>query len=163
MAAITDLNTLIASMRPRLDPQVYVWSCVDQVPGGVTPVATVQEVEGLTVVCTQADADAAGLDATFPCARITLEVHSALEAVGLTAAFASALGEAGISANVVAGFHHDHIFVPLDRADDALAALERLSTSTPIGVRKGRRGAGLARDLASLVAVAPHPARRSTR
>lgn len=129
MAAITDLNTLIASMRPRLDPEVYVWSCVDQVPGGVTPVATIREDEGVTVVCTQDDADAAGLGSTFACARITLEVHSALEAVGLTAAFAAALGEAGISANVVAGFHHDHIFVPLDRAADAIEALERLSAS----------------------------------
>jgi len=129
MAPIADLAILIASMRPHLDPEVYVWSCVDQVPAGVTPVATVREAEGLTVVCTRADADAAGLDVTFPCARITLQVHSALEAVGLTAAFAAALGEAGISANVVAGFHHDHIYVPLDRADDAMGALERLSAS----------------------------------
>jgi uncharacterized protein len=130
MAAITDLRTLIASMRPQLDPEVYVWSCVEQVPVGVIPVATVREAEGLTVVCSQADADAAGLDFTFPSARITLEVHSALEAVGLTAAFATALGEVGISANVVAGLHHDHIFVPVDRAGDAMAALERLSDAT---------------------------------
>ncbi len=129
MDAITDLTTLIASMRPRLDPATYVWACVDALPGGVIPVATVREDEGLTVVCRQDDADAVGFAYTFACARITLDVTSALEAVGLTAAFAAALGEAGISANVVAGYHHDHIFVPVDRADDAMAALEALSAS----------------------------------
>lgn len=129
MDAVTDLKTLIASMNPRLDPATYVWASVDAMPAGVIPVATVREDEGLTVVCRQEDADAAGLDYTFECARITLEVTSALEAVGLTAAFAAALGEANISANVVAGYHHDHIFVPTDRADDAMATLERLSAS----------------------------------
>jgi hypothetical protein len=129
MAAITKLSTLLASMEPRRDPLIYVWASVETVPDGVAPVATIREEEGLTVVCTQADADAAGLDYTFPCARITLDVHSSLEAVGLTAAFAGALGKSGISANVVAGYHHDHIFVPLDRADDAVEALKGLAAS----------------------------------
>lgn len=129
MEAVTDVNTLIASMRPHLDTATYVWACVDSLPGGVIPVATVREDEGLTVICRQEDADRAGLQTTFGCARITLEVTSALEAVGLTAAFATALADADISANVVAGYHHDHIFVPADRADDAMVALERLSAS----------------------------------
>ncbi len=129
MAAHTDLSTLLATMQPRLDPVTYVWATVEKVPDGVTPVATMREDEGLTVVCSQAEADAAGLDYTFPCARVTLDVHSALEAVGLTAAFAAILGKAEISANVVAGYHHDHIFVPIDRADDAVAALEWLAAS----------------------------------
>lgn len=129
MAANTDLSTMIATMQPRLDPVTYVWATAEKVPDGVTPVATIREDEGLTVVCSQDDADAAGLDHTFPCARITLDLHSSLEAVGLTAAFAATLGKAGISANVVAGYHHDHIFVPLDRADDAVEALEWLAAS----------------------------------
>lgn len=129
MSGETDLATLIASMRPRLDPETYVWASVEAVPDGVTPVATVQENEGLTLVLAQDRADERGVAYEFPCAHITLEVHSALEAVGLTAAFAAALGEVGISANVVAGFHHDHIFVPVERAADAMAALERLAAS----------------------------------
>ncbi len=129
MAAHTDLSTLIASMRPRLDPLTYVWASVETVPDGVTPVATISEDEGLTVVCEKGQADAVGLDYTFLCARITLDVHSSLEAVGLTAAFAATLGESGISANVVAGYHHDHIFVPIDRADDAVTALKWLAAS----------------------------------
>ncbi len=129
MAANTDLSTLLATMQPNLDPVTYVWATVERVPDGVTPVATIREDEGLTVVCSQDEADAVGLDYTFSSARVTLDVHSALEAVGLTAAFAAALGKAGISANVVAGYHHDHIFVPIDRADDAVEALEWLAAS----------------------------------
>ena len=53
-------------------------------------------------------------------------MHSALDAVGLTAAVAGALAEAGISCNVLAGAHHDHLLVPVDRADDALVALAQL-------------------------------------
>ena len=62
----------------------------------------------------------------FRSAWITLAVHSDLAAVGLTAAFARALGDAGVSCNVIAGVHHDHLFVPVDRAADALAALHAL-------------------------------------
>ena len=62
----------------------------------------------------------------FRSAWITLRVHSDLAAVGLTAAFARALADAGIACNVVAGVHHDHLFVPADRAGDALAALRAL-------------------------------------
>ncbi|WP_062294482.1 ACT domain-containing protein [Demequina phytophila] len=124
--AIVDLAELLADLSVRLDPERYVWSSVAAVPDGWDPVATVVESEGTTVVLREDDALALGLAHEFRSARITLEVHSSLEAVGLTAAFARALADAGVSANVVAGFHHDHIFVPWDRREDALAALERL-------------------------------------
>lgn len=58
---------------------------------------------------------------------ITLRIHSALDAVGLTAAVAQALAEYGLSCNVVAGFHHDHLFVPHERAAEAVALLEQLA------------------------------------
>jgi len=132
MTTQSQLNELIASMRPRLDPEVYVWATAPRVPDGVEPVATLREAEGVTVVLTAAEAKRWGLENTFPSARITLEVHSALDAVGLTAAFASALAEVGISANVIAGYHHDHIFVPFDRAADAMAALERLASGAAL-------------------------------
>jgi hypothetical protein len=75
----------------------------------------------------RSDADAAGLPYDFVACWITLTVHSDLEAVGLTAAFATALGERGISCNVIAGLHHDHLLVPVERKDDALKALRRLA------------------------------------
>lgn len=124
--AISDLGELIASLSARLDPEAYVWTTGAQVPAGCTPVATVVEAEGVTAVVPEREAVALGLAYDFLSARITLEVHSALDAVGLTAAFARALTDVGVSANVVAGYFHDHIFVPWERRADALAALERL-------------------------------------
>ncbi len=99
----------------------------EAVPGDVDPIATVREDEGLTLVLAQQEADAAGLSYEAPQARLTLRVHSSLAAVGMTAAVSAALTRAGISCNVVAGVHHDHIFVPLQRGEEARQVLARLS------------------------------------
>jgi len=87
----------------------------------------VREQEGLTLVVAQEDADRLGLVYELVTAWITLGVESPLAAVGLTAAVTRVLAEHGIAANVVAALHHDHLFVPVGRADEALAALGRLS------------------------------------
>ena len=108
---------------PVRHPGTYVWASVRAVPAGVEPVVTLAEEEGTTIVVTDAEARAAGLDATFPSAWITLTAQTTLEQVGITAGFSAVLAQAGIACNVVAGVHHDHLFVPVDRADDALEAL----------------------------------------
>lgn len=118
----TDLNVLLATMEPVLFPEPYgfaVWT--GAVPEGVF--ATVAEAEGLTAVAPLALLGGGGA----PWARISLTVHSDLAAVGLTAAFATALAAEGISCNVIAGVHHDHLFVQWDRRADALAALRALA------------------------------------
>lgn len=103
-------------MRPALHPGQFVFTSVPRpVPPGLRPVVTVAEDEGLTLVVAPQQADAAGLAYDYVAAWITLQVTSALDAVGLTAAVASALARAGLSCNVVAGFHHDHLFVPYHR------------------------------------------------
>lgn len=136
MTGLTDLDQLIASMRPRLDPDTYVWVTGAGQELAAGAVVTVTEDEGLTAVVTRERAATAGVASTFPCRRITLQVHSALEAVGLTAAFTTALTTAGISANVVAGFHHDHVFVTADRAEEAMAALIAMAQpGSPSGAR----------------------------
>lgn len=89
--------------------------------------ACVHEAEGVTYVLPRAAADAAGLAYDFRAAWLSLAVHSALDAVGLTAAVADALARQGIPCNVMAGFHHDHLLVPADRRDPALAALADLA------------------------------------
>ena len=127
----TELKRLLAIMSPSLDDTDWVFAVVGE-EGAVrlTPhaIASFCEAEGLTLVLPQAAADDLKR-VSAPMKRITLEVHSSLEAVGLTAAVASALAEEGISANVVAAYYHDHIFVPKASADCALAVLQALTTS----------------------------------
>ena len=125
---ISDLAVLLASLQPELHPGTWAWCALPAgTPiDGADAVATVREAEGLTVVVEQAQALARGWDVVFRSAWITLRVHSDLAAVGLTAAFGRALADAGIACNVIAGVHHDHLFVPVDRAADALAALQAL-------------------------------------
>jgi hypothetical protein len=91
--------------------------------------ATIVEDEGLTTVVSVADAERMGESPRFVAAWLTLDVESALDAVGLTAAVATVLAADGIACNVLAGFHHDHLLVPEDRADEAIASLMRLRTS----------------------------------
>ena len=126
MTGETDLTRLLRDMRPALHAVPYGFAMGD--PARVAaPFAVIAEEEGVTLVAPVAALRAAGVAVAAPMARITLTVHSSLAAVGLTAAIATALAARGISANVVAGFHHDHIFVPWDRRHDAMAALAALS------------------------------------
>ena len=88
---------------------------------------TYREAEGLTLVLRRHDAGAAGLERAFACRLVTLEVHFWLKAVGLLAAILPALAYAGMGVNPVSAFFHDHLLVPDDWAEDALAMLERLT------------------------------------
>jgi hypothetical protein len=131
MSGETDLRTLLRTMRPELGDDIYVFATLPPghaVPAGVFPVMIFHEDEGLTLIVPESQAAAAGLNGTFPCRRVTLTVHSALNAVGFMAAIAARLAEAGIGVNPVAGFFHDHLFVPADRATDAVEILRRLAT-----------------------------------
>jgi hypothetical protein len=125
---VSDLAALLGSLEPVLNDGVYVYCVVphDTDIGDLSPVATVREPEGLTLILREEEARHARLPALFRAAWITLTVHSGLGAVGLTAAFSGALGRAGISCNVVAGAAHDHVFVPVDHAARALDVLRRL-------------------------------------
>ena len=128
----TNLSVLLASMAAELRPGEYIFGTVKG-PEALTDVevlASVTEPEGLSLVTTREQADRIGLAYDFVAAWITLRVHSALDAVGLTAAVSSALTEAGISCNVIAGYHHDHLLVPVDRAQQALNVLLDLAAAT---------------------------------
>ncbi len=128
-APISDLAVLLATLRPELHAGTWAWCALPPgaPPAGVDAVVAVRESEGLTLVVAEADARSRGWTIAWRSAWITLRVHSDLGAVGLTAAVARALADAGIACNVVAGVHHDHLFVPADRGADALAALQRRS------------------------------------
>ena len=125
---ISDLSELLRSIAPHRNPGVYVFAVVplDADLSGVATIATFREAEGLTVVIEESEAIRANLAILFRAAWITLSVHSDLQAVGLTAAFATALAEAGISCNVLAAAHHDHLFVPVEDAERAFECLRAL-------------------------------------
>ncbi len=130
MSGITNLETLLASMNPVLVPGEFVFVSRLNAKYGegsdLNPIAAFEENEGLTLIVPRDRADEVGESYQGVFRMITLQVHSSLEAVGLTAAVADALARQGVSANVVAAFYHDHIFVPGARADDAIEVLQRL-------------------------------------
>jgi hypothetical protein len=130
---IADLNLILRSLDPKLHEGVYVYTSVPFATdlSLIPVVGTVREDEGLTVILAEPDALDAGFPVLFRAAWITLSVNSALDAIGLTAAFSTALANAGISCNVAAGAHHDHIFVQFERAADAMTVLRDLANETP--------------------------------
>ena len=131
MAGETSLSTLLRSMSPQLNAGEYVFCTLrdGQLPDGLEVVGSFREQEGLTVIVERSRAEQAGFSFDYVAAWITLNVHSALEAVGLTAAFATALGKAGISCNVIAGYYHDHLFVGRSDAERAMDVLRHLAAN----------------------------------
>lgn len=116
---VGDTQAMIAGMAPTLDARAWFFVLVEGEPPA-DAFALIREEEGTTAILP-------GERTGMPFARITLTVHSALEGVGLTAAVSGALAEAGIACNVVAGYHHDHLFVPWERREEAVAVLRHLA------------------------------------
>jgi hypothetical protein len=131
MGGITDLNTLLAYLRPHLQEGEFVFCTLPGAAYGAgaehRPVAAIAEEEGLTLILPREHADAAGLSYEESFRMLTPRVHSSLTAIGITAAVTMRLAERGISSNVVAAFYHDHIFVPSALARKAVEALEELA------------------------------------
>jgi hypothetical protein len=136
---VSDLSALLASLHPVLNPGVYVFASVPAGTdlGSLDPIATFRENEGLTLIVKEQEAGQADLPVLFRAAWITLTVHSDLQAVGLTAAVAAALTEAGIACNVVAAAFHDHLFVPVEVGERAFDVLQ---TMAPSAGNHGSRG-----------------------
>lgn len=129
MAGGTDLAAMLRGLTVSVRPGRYTFVTVDDAPPlGDGVEAVIREEEGITAVVTVDGARRRGWPIGFVATWLTLDVRSALEAVGLTAAVAAALARDGIPANVLAGHHHDHILVPADRTDDAVASLRRLAS-----------------------------------
>ena len=125
-----DLETILNTLSPVLLGPTYVYCSLAQSTYGalaeLEPLASVREPEGLTLIVKAEDAERAQLECLGMFRCIRLEVHSSLESVGLTARVSAALAEHGVSANMLAGAHHDHILVPHAMANKALKIIERL-------------------------------------
>lgn len=121
---VSDLKALLLGMKPKLAERAFVFAPLGE--GAMIPktaVAMIREDEG---DCCIIPAEA-GPDGAQQFAQITLQVHSDLEAVGLTAAVAGALATSGIACNAIAGLYHDHLFVPWEQREEALDRLNKLS------------------------------------
>lgn len=129
MTGETNLTTLLRTMNPVLHDGAYVFCSLPE-PVSLHPadvLGSFREPEGLTVIIRQEVADRLHLPYSFVAAWLTLQVHSSLTAVGLTAAVSQALAKQHISCNVVAAYYHDHLFVDQAVAARALAALQDLA------------------------------------
>lgn len=132
MPGETHLSTMLRTLRPQLREQPYVFCTVttgDFAGLDAEPLGVFREDEGVTLILATADALRLGLTVGADWACITLQVHSSLAAVGLTAAVSTALAAVEISANMIAAYYHDHVFVPWERREQALATLIELSRS----------------------------------
>ena len=130
MAAERDLTALLQNIKPELRPGTFVFCTLtanEIIPAALDPLLTFREQEGMTLVIPREEAEAAGLRYAFVSRLITLTVHSSLDAIGFLAAITARLAAAGISVNAVSAFHHDHLFVPADRADEAMLVLQEMS------------------------------------
>lgn len=146
---VRDTIAMIAGMRPeRMEGSWVFVSVAEGHPAAArlraAALATLREAEGLSLIVPVALARAEGLPDAPAMAHLVLMVHSALDGVGLTAAVSTALAEAGIACNVVAGHHHDHVFVPLAQAEEARAILEaRAARAAASGKASGAGGCGV--------------------
>ena len=130
----TNLQTLLSTLSPSLDPTEMVFCCLGGFPNlaelPTPPFAFIKEEEGWTIILEKEMADKLGWIYTGVFCQITLEVQSSLQAVGLTAVVATELTKQNISANVVAATFHDHVFVPTHQADDALLCLQSIQAKS---------------------------------
>jgi len=127
MPGETDLTSMLATLTVSVRPGPYTVVSLDRpVELGDGIEAVLREAEGTTAVDTLAAAERNGWPVDFEAAWLTLDVHSALHAVGLTAAISKALTDRDISCNILAGYYHDHILVPADRVDEAVESIEAL-------------------------------------
>lgn len=129
MAGELDLKKLLLNMTPRLNGGEYVFVSIadpdeDMIQNSV---ASIKEKEGVTLIVSKEFAVRRNLNFEKLFSWISLEIHSSLEAVGLTATFSKALADNEISCNVISGYYHDHIFVPTEDSNRALLVLQSLA------------------------------------
>ncbi|WP_288437139.1 ACT domain-containing protein [uncultured Chryseobacterium sp.] len=132
MSGEKDLSILLQNMEPVLNAGEYVFCTVEklnEVPDIENILFFFREAEAVTIVLEKRMADSWSLEYSYISSWITLNIHSSLEAVGLTAAFANVLKKENISCNVVAAYFHDHIFIAKKDAEKAMKALYTLKSN----------------------------------
>ena len=123
-----NLRKLVKSLNPKLNDGEYVFTTVNDIESLDIKevICTFREEEGITLVLKKIKADQLGLKYYFIASWITLKIHSSLNAVGLTSIFQLNLPKIK-SCNIIAGYYHDHVFVPIKDSLRALNILRNLS------------------------------------
>lgn len=124
-----DLDTLLKSMKPSLHPDTFAFATQSSqmpLPSTLKRQMVFQETEGTTIITTKESAEEHKLSYTFESRMITLNVQSSLDAVGFMAKITTRLAEKGMGVNPVSGFFHDHLFVPVEKVDEAMEVLKAL-------------------------------------
>jgi hypothetical protein len=125
-------DSLLARMDPHLGEEEFVFCSVSRsqlADLASDAVCVFDEEEGVTLILERAKAESMGLSFAFPCRRITLRVHSRLDAIGFLAKILTRLAEHGVPVNCVSAYYHDHLFVPVNDAERTLAVLRELQQS----------------------------------
>jgi hypothetical protein len=126
---ISDLKALLTSMNPKIIKGEYVFCTMSEAESSssrVNPISVFHEEEGISLILKKEEAERYSIPFSSIWARITLKVHSSLLAVGFLAVITDKLAKAGISVNVVSAYYHDHLFVPLEKADEVMSLLMSL-------------------------------------
>ncbi len=125
-----ELDVLIRAMEPVLYDDIYVFATVDNTLdlSTLNPLMIYKEEEGITLILTESQAIAAGIEYEFACKKITLNIHSSLDAVGFLARISTRLAALQMGVNPVSGFYHDHLFIPKDKATVAMQELKLMSS-----------------------------------
>ena len=130
------LTKLLSTLHVSRKPETFVFLTFP-LPSAPPPSLFQQmsflESEGLTIISTLESTREHGLKGRFPSAMVTCDVHSALEGVGFVATLSHKLSKHHIPCNVVAGYYHDHLFVPEEKAEEAIKVLEELASQSQAG------------------------------
>ena len=126
MTGETNLQTLLQKMKPELKDGEFVFCTMEPALAFELRLSSIGQFvqdEGVTLILAKAEAEEHKLEFTYPCRMITLKVHSSLEAVGYLAAVTDKLARRGVSVNAISAYFHDHLFVPIGRASEAMKVL----------------------------------------
>ena len=129
MPGETDLDKILKSLNPELSEEEYIFCTYkNRSPKLIESDswAIIQEQEGTTYILERRKAEKYQIEFESVFKRITIKIFSSLNAVGLTAVISRRLANLGISANIVSGYFHDHIFIPTEKANEAKRAIEEI-------------------------------------
>ncbi len=133
------VDELLAGLEPRMRSGKFVFTAIG--PAKLELLrradAVITEDEGITAIISKDIARDQNLDYEYVAAWITLSAQTGLHVVGVTAMVSSAFASAGISCNVLAGLHHDHLLVPWKQREDAIELIQEVSEAAADRLEQG--------------------------